>query len=184
MKCPRCFAETGQVELKSIKVDRCTQCGGVWFDYGELRLLKDKEDRGDYRWIDLDLWKDRDRFRSAEQEGLPCPVNGTPMMTVHYGDSDIHVDICYQQHGLWLDKGEFEQIITYLAREVDTQSLGDYVKDVWEEFAEIFTGPEGGRSELGDLGRVLYLLQLRFAVQFPDLAATLRAIGRGTPGNV
>lgn len=182
MECPSCGSPTEQVEIESIKVDRCTKCGGVWYDYGELRLLKDKEDHGDYRWIDLDLWRERERFRSAEQDGLACPIDGQAMVTVHYGDSDVHVDICPSRHGVWLEKGAYERIVAYLADKVDSESLGEYVHDVWDEFIDVFTAREGVREEIGDLGRVLYLLQLRFTVQFPDLAAALRSIGKGTPG--
>lgn len=39
MRCPKCGHELAEEELGGIKVDRCSQCGGIFFDAGELDLL-------------------------------------------------------------------------------------------------------------------------------------------------
>lgn len=182
MECPRCSAATEQVDIKSVKVDRCTGCGGTWHDVGELRLLKDEESRGDYRWIDMELWRAREEFHPDTQDGLSCPSDGQTMTTVHYGKSDVQIDICGTCRGIWLDKGEYRKVLAYLEDVVNEQTASDYVGNLKDEFLEIFTGPEGFRSELADFTKVLSLLQLRFAVQHPDLTATLRSISKGTPG--
>jgi hypothetical protein len=39
MKCPRCDAAMQEVDLRHVKVDRCTRCGGVFLDRGELDIL-------------------------------------------------------------------------------------------------------------------------------------------------
>ncbi|MBP1628989.1 MAG: hypothetical protein H6Q00_3464 [Holophagaceae bacterium] len=36
MRCPGCGAHLAEAEDRGIHVDRCTQCGGVWLDAGEL----------------------------------------------------------------------------------------------------------------------------------------------------
>lgn len=36
MRCPKCGAELIEVDYKTLKVDRCSACDGVWLDAGEL----------------------------------------------------------------------------------------------------------------------------------------------------
>ena len=178
MDCPKGHGRLESVSLGSIRIDRCTQCAGSWYDRHELRLLKDREAHGDYRWIDFDLWKDTDQFRADKQQRYACPRDGHPMTTVRYGESPVLVDICSECAGVWLDDKEYERIVAYLQEMVDTQSAGDYLKDVRDEFLEIFVGPEGPLSEMDDLGRVLYLLQLRFLIEHPRLATALNSLPR------
>jgi Zn-finger nucleic acid-binding protein len=182
MDCPRCSAPIEQVDIKSVKVDRCTGCGGTWYDVDELRLLKDTESHGNYRWIDMELWRAREEFRPDTQDGLSCPRDGQTMTTAHYGKSDVQIDICGTCRGIWLDKGEYRKVLAYLDEQVNEQPISDYLRSLKDEFLEIFTGPEGSRSEFADFTKVLSLLQLRFAVQHPDLAAAIQSAAKGTPG--
>jgi Zn-finger nucleic acid-binding protein len=178
MDCPKGHGQLESVNVGSIRIDRCTECGGSWYDRGGLRLLKDKEARGDYCWIDFDLWKKTDRFRADKQQRYACPSDGHPMTTVRYGESPVLVDICSECEGAWLDRHEYDLILAYLANTVNTQTVGDYLSDVQEEFIEILTGPEGPISEMNDFARVLYLLQLRLVIERPRLAAFLNSLPR------
>jgi uncharacterized protein len=47
MKCPKCGHDLAEEDLEGVKVDRCSDCEGVYFDAGELErvLLKKEEDR-------------------------------------------------------------------------------------------------------------------------------------------
>jgi predicted Zn-ribbon and HTH transcriptional regulator len=36
MRCPKCGMELIEVDYKNIKVDRCSECLGLWFDAGEF----------------------------------------------------------------------------------------------------------------------------------------------------
>ncbi len=173
MDCPKGHGALKPVILASIRINRCPECSGSWYDKDELRLLKDKESVGDYRWIDFDLWKNREKFRADRQQRYSCPTDGGPMATVHYGDSEVTVDVCSKCQGIWLDKSEYDEIIEYLDKVVNTTSAREYLKDVKDEFVDLFTGSEGPISDLKDLDRVLYLLQLRFKVEHPLLALLL-----------
>ncbi len=176
MNCPKGHGSLAAVKIESIPVSRCSKCGGTWYNVEELRVLKDKEADGDYCWIDFDLWKDRDKFRAARQQHRSCPRRGHPMTTVHYGDSAITIDICSECKGVWLDKTEYDEIVAYLDKMVNTQTVGDYLRDLRDEFVEIFTGPEGPISEFKDADRVFYLLQLRFAAGHPGVVAAAQAL--------
>ena len=39
MKCPKCGADLVETDLQNVKIDRCPECEGLWFDRGELDLL-------------------------------------------------------------------------------------------------------------------------------------------------
>jgi hypothetical protein len=36
MHCPKCGMELIEVDFKTLKIDRCSACDGVWLDAGEL----------------------------------------------------------------------------------------------------------------------------------------------------
>jgi len=36
MKCPKCGMELIEIDYKNIKIDKCSECEGVWLDAGEL----------------------------------------------------------------------------------------------------------------------------------------------------
>ena len=39
MKCPKCGMELLEIDYKSIKVDKCSECEGIWLDAGELEMV-------------------------------------------------------------------------------------------------------------------------------------------------
>ena len=43
MKCPKCGMDLHAVDFHGINIDRCTVCGGTYFDHGEIEKLLDKE---------------------------------------------------------------------------------------------------------------------------------------------
>jgi Zn-finger nucleic acid-binding protein len=46
MNCPKCDAEMLEITVSTLTgrvvVDRCSNCGGLWFDHGEAEALKQK----------------------------------------------------------------------------------------------------------------------------------------------
>ena len=39
MKCPKCGMSLVEIDYKSLKVDKCSSCEGVWLDSGELAQI-------------------------------------------------------------------------------------------------------------------------------------------------
>ena len=39
MKCPKCGADIRETDYQHVKVDVCPDCGGTWFDAGEIEML-------------------------------------------------------------------------------------------------------------------------------------------------
>ncbi len=176
MKCAIDHSELRKLIVGPVHIDVCGTCGGTWYEVDELRVLKDRESVGDYRWIDVDLWRDPAKFQVSEQRALTCPDCGHELTTLRYGETNVEIDACGRCRGIWLDKNEYKEIIAELENRVNTETLREYLGDLREEFLEVFAGPESTISELKDLDRVLYLMQLRFGVEHPGLAAILRGL--------
>ncbi len=43
MSCPKCGMKLIEIDYKSIKVDKCSECQGVWLDAGELEAVSKME---------------------------------------------------------------------------------------------------------------------------------------------
>jgi hypothetical protein len=46
MRCPKCGMELIEIDYKGIKIDRCSECDGVWLDAGELESISKLEKSG------------------------------------------------------------------------------------------------------------------------------------------
>jgi len=43
MRCPKCGMELIEIDYRGIKVDRCSECLGIWLDAGELESISKLE---------------------------------------------------------------------------------------------------------------------------------------------
>jgi len=43
MRCPKCGMELIEIDYRGIKVDRCSECLGIWLDAGELVSISNLE---------------------------------------------------------------------------------------------------------------------------------------------
>ncbi|MEW6586672.1 MAG: zf-TFIIB domain-containing protein [Nitrospirota bacterium] len=46
MRCPKCGMELIEIDYKAIKVDKCSECEGIWLDAGELEAVAKLEKSG------------------------------------------------------------------------------------------------------------------------------------------
>ena len=176
MECPRCNKKLEEAIFYNTGVDYCPQCLGIFFDEDELRQAKDERDRG-LRWLDIDLWKDKNKFKIAYGIRL-CPFCRLPLYEIYYGDSRVIVDVCNVCKGIWLDRGEFKKIIEYLKEKADYETLNDYLKTLAEEFWEIFTGPENLREEVLDFMAISKIINYKFLVRYPQLSNIISNLPR------
>ena len=49
INCPRCGSEMTEVAIDHVKVDRCSGCGGVFLDRGELEMLAHAKSPGFFK---------------------------------------------------------------------------------------------------------------------------------------
>lgn len=175
MKCVKCDKNLKKADYKGIQLDYCEECQGIWFDRGELRKVKDKEDEF-IRWIDIDPWKNKDKFEISKS-GKICPVCGVPLYIIGYDGFPIWVDVCNVCYGIWLDKGEFDEIVAYMKEKVEQETLSEYLKDIGEEVVEVLAGParlparqEKIASEIKDLLVVMKLFEYRLLSRIPAIS--------------
>lgn len=180
MKCPDCQNDLQPINCKGIVIDECVKCKGKWFARDELRRAKDSTDES-LRWLDFDPFgKDAEQL-SVASEGKICPKCSNNMASLKYMDSKVVIDKCITCKGVWLDPGELVRVIRYLENRLGTETAKEYARDTFKQFIEIFTGHEGVVSEVKDFLAVLYLLELRIAVEHPRLAAVSQKIYQNSP---
>ena len=167
MECPNDKEQLEKILFHNVEVDYCPRCLGLWFDSDELRLAKDEKDK-QLNWVDVDLWRDRLKFQVKQGE-KHCPVCRAGLQEVKYDESKTRVDFCKMCYGIWLDRGEFKQIINYLKSKSDYEILHHYVKNLIVQLWEVFSGPETLRSELGDFLMILKLFNYKLETQYPLL---------------
>ncbi|MEW6594569.1 MAG: zf-TFIIB domain-containing protein [Thermodesulfobacteriota bacterium] len=46
MRCPKCGMELVEIDYKTIKIDKCSECAGIWLDAGELEAVSKFEKSG------------------------------------------------------------------------------------------------------------------------------------------
>ena len=165
MECSICKTNLEEAIFYNTGIHYCPGCLGLWFAQDQLRQAKNERDK-DLSWLDIDLWKEKSRFKVNAGEKL-CPDCRLPLYEVSYGDSEIKVDICNLCSGVWLDRGEFLKIIDYLEKRKDYELLHNYVKTLRQEFQEIFTGPKAFQEEVSDFLAVLKILNYKFIVNHP-----------------
>ena len=102
-ECHRCWVEMDKEEIDvfgpNIIIDVCPKCEGMWLDKNELnKLLKDRK-------LSNYLTK---HIGTKSRSPMVCPKCGMTM-DIEKAD-DIEVDVCLSCGGVWLDKGELEEL--------------------------------------------------------------------------
>lgn len=102
MQCPKCTAAMTEVECSGVVIDRCVDCGGMWFDKGESEAMSKQ-------WIaefvdtgDPEVGEEMD-----DMDSVPCPRCGKEMRRVFDIDvTHVQFEEC-DDHGQFFDAGEF-----------------------------------------------------------------------------
>jgi len=112
MNCPKCQTATlAEFKVDGVAVDRCSACGGTWFDAHELsRLLAE-----DARQV-AELRRGGNDARLDDKRGR-CPRDSAELLRMYSAiDRGVTLDACADCHGIWLDAGEFAKL--FAARQV------------------------------------------------------------------
>jgi Zn-finger nucleic acid-binding protein len=105
MKCTKCGGDFKTYQTKQgFDVDKCKNCGAIWFDKGELNKFLDDERRLEKLGTQgLD---------NSKATSLNCPRCYHDRMYVgKYPKTNVTLDQCPMCHGLYFDKGELKKII-------------------------------------------------------------------------
>jgi Zn-finger nucleic acid-binding protein len=176
MLCPNDQSEMNRCDLEGVQVDECAQCGGIWFDQGELDAAKDIVEP-DLNWIDVDLWRQEHRF-DLSLGARRCPRDNSNMVSLRYGDPPVEIEHCLECRGMWLERDEFRKMVSALEEELDRMSASDYLAESLKEAREIISGEENLASQWKDLRTIFRLFEYRVLVEKPALYKALYAIQR------
>lgn len=179
MQCPKC---QGNMILRARghhPVDECLGCGSIWFDQGELEQATSAAS-SDTAWMEVNLWKDARQFELMAT-ALHCPRCNAPMAAVQYGSTQVIVDVCARCKGVFLDKGEFYQIIHAFQEELAHMSSDDYRRAALQEVRELLQVEGGLLSDWQHLGTVLRLMQYRLLAEHPRFTEALKAFQAANP---
>ena len=116
MRCPKCRADMEQVEYEGTEVDRCTICHGIWFDVGEIDILKNKQAAAA-----IDTGDKKTGRESNAVDRYDCPRCGGAMVrVVDPVQSRVWYETCGECNGSYLDAGELSDL--------STRSLSDFFR--------------------------------------------------------
>jgi uncharacterized protein len=179
--CPACGNALSLYTVFSLDLEGCPKCKGIWLISDELRKLKNRVADGSLRWLNTEI-ENIDKA-SAIPTKRPCVKCKTVnMISVIFGSSSIVVDWCPKCHGIWLDRGEFDAITTYLRdelahthpKEIEKQAAAD-VHHIWSG------GIEDRIDELRDAKSAVSALISATILEHPKVFSFLANVSRSIP---
>jgi PAT family beta-lactamase induction signal transducer AmpG len=118
MRCPKCRADMEPVEHEGTEVDRCTICQGIWFDAGEIDMLKSKQAAAA-----IDIGDKKTGKESNSIDRYDCPRCGGAMVrVVDPVQNHIWYETCGGCNGSYLDAGELHDL--------STRSISDFFRSL------------------------------------------------------
>lgn len=118
MRCPKCRADMEQVNYEGTEIDRCTICKGIWFDAGEIDLLRDRRAAAAIDVGDAAVGR-----KSNKMDDYQCPrCSGTMVGIVDPRQRHIWFETCSSCKGSFLDAGEL--------RDLSTVNIADFFRDL------------------------------------------------------
>jgi Zn-finger nucleic acid-binding protein len=115
MKCPKCQGRMQPITTAGGTVDRCDDCGGVWFDRLEMGKQADHSSE-----VDVGNPERGARFNSVDRIGCPRCANTPLTRMVDNDQPHIWFEACSSCGGRFLDAGEF--------KDLTERSLSDLVR--------------------------------------------------------
>ena len=120
LTCPKCESTMDKVEFARVTVDRCTICGGVWFDGDEVDKLKAMTGS---EVIDTGGLK-TGAGKDTPVRKMKCPRCQGPMTVIQDAEQPhIEYEVCQDGHGAFFDAGEF--------RDFKEVTVVEQVKGLW-----------------------------------------------------
>jgi Zn-finger nucleic acid-binding protein len=176
VNCPSCEHALEPTDLDHVVIHDCPQCHGMWFERDQLKRATDNANQW-LRWIDFDVFAAAEA--SAERGDACCPACGRQMTTLVYPHSRVKIDVCAADHGVWLDGGEFDKIVTALDDLTNQLSEQDYERASLQELRKMISGGQESRlSEFRDFTAIFRLLEMRLGAEHPLVAAAVDIVSQ------
>jgi Zn-finger nucleic acid-binding protein len=121
--CPVCKKAMIILEYDQVELDYCPYCAGCWLDQGELELLLDMPSQA------LDL----SAITAAPRSKKRCPRCRKKLLRENFPYTDVEVDICPRDGGIWLDAGELVTIAQSRCDNFTSKQLKDFFYAVFKK---------------------------------------------------
>lgn len=130
MKCPKCSASMETVRQEGTVVDRCTSCGGIWFDTWEAEDLIEAKNG-----VAVDTGNRIKGLKMNKIRDIACPRCGKQMQTVaDREDPMLKFEVCTDCHGYFLDAGELHD----MAHVTGAEKAAETVFEKFKQFVFAF----------------------------------------------
>jgi Zn-finger nucleic acid-binding protein len=115
LPCPRCREPMQALLLGDTTARECAACGGLWLNPAALQRLSDgRETRAEVVTL-LGLRAPTTKTPPDVVRYVPCPECGGLMNRKNFAQSSgVVLDVC-ANHGVWLDRGELERVLGFVA---------------------------------------------------------------------
>ena len=115
--CPCCNLNLEELQTSNVSLKYCKECDGILIAEEEFeKLIAYKVDpTSKLNPYYLRFIQDHPRDNRKKSQVHPCPICQETMAVVNYKkQSGVIIDIC-EEHGIWLDGGELQQIVEWYA---------------------------------------------------------------------
>ncbi|MCZ6855774.1 MAG: zf-TFIIB domain-containing protein [Gammaproteobacteria bacterium] len=114
MQCPKCESEFETFTYQNVEIDRCTNCGGIWFDAQEKEDLERSQGAES-----IDIGDKRVGRKYNQKRNTNCPKCGIEMLRMA-DKTQFHIEyeFCPTCLGTFFDAGEFKDLseLTFIER--------------------------------------------------------------------
>jgi Zn-finger nucleic acid-binding protein len=111
------------LEYMEVEIDYCPSCAGCWLDQGELELILETSGK----------MHDLSRFKLSPKSKRRCPRCRKKMHADLFPHTNIQVDICPHDGGIWLDRGELLAIAGLESESSAARKLKEYFKELFKQ---------------------------------------------------
>jgi uncharacterized protein len=129
--CPKCDVGLFILHFKSIEVDYCERCRGVWLDAGEFEMLM--QVTGAQATDPLAQFQHQTVAQASKSRHL-CPRCDRPLeelLITSPTGSALTLDRCKHGHGLWFDADEIQQLLAMYPATSGAGKTVDFLNDIF-----------------------------------------------------
>lgn len=135
--CPKCGKKfpLKEIKVKTVIVDQCPNCEGVWFDFKGQELLEILK-RG-YDNLPEELkksWEGSVGVERGKEGSYQCPRCGNRLSNYWYcaeKNKTFLIDGCPKGCGVWLDDGELKKAYQYVEPYLPKIKEGEIKKGIF-----------------------------------------------------
>ena len=130
--CPDCQCTMTSYLCESSVIDKCDQCGGIWFYKNELTIFQQSIKKYNLRELTADegLQETSGRYQISE-----CPRCQQPLVEQVQGAfKKVHLQCCTKCQGQWLKSAQLIQLVDLLKLH---QQIAPHISGVQKKFSKV-----------------------------------------------